>query len=51
MFVVCERVFKYYQNGATVSSGLGFNINLDHKPDINYFNIEKIDQLYVTVIA
>jgi len=27
------------------------NINLDHKPDINHFNIEKIDRLHATVIA
>lgn len=45
------KVINYYQNGATVSSGLGFNINLDHKPDINHFNIEKIDRLHATVIA
>jgi hypothetical protein len=27
------------------------NINLDHKPDINHFNIEKIDRLHATAIA
>ena len=48
-------VINYYQKGATIGRGRGFkgkisNISLDAAPDINHFNIEKINRLHSKVI-
>lgn len=58
-FVVPSNVsqaINYYQNGALLHAAPGSrssvsNISLDSNPDVNHFNIEKLNALHAKVIA